>query len=121
MRYLNRNKRPVWYAELLRKKAVTRPGEDGEELETGEFEYIYSPPCFLMANISAASGQMSEEVFGRFTDYSRTLVLPDCPLVEGMHVWAERDTAESPNYIVTKVAHGLNGWVVALKELAGHA
>lgn len=116
MRDLQRNKRTIWYANHIRDETVV--DEFGNE--TSETLPVYTDPVQLRVNISGATGEAVAEVFGAFTDYSRTITTADvhCPLKQYSRVWFGVDPASnSHNYEVVRVADTLNGLAYALREV----
>lgn len=116
MRDLERNKRTIWYANHIRDETVV--GEFGNE--TSETLPVYTDPVQLRVNISGATGEAAAEVFGAFTDYSRTITTSDihCPLKQHSRVWFGVDpTSSTHNYEVVRVADTLNGLSYALREV----
>ena len=114
MRVLYKNQRTYHYALPI----AVEPILDEYGNDTLEVETIYSDPIKAKANYSAAAGQEAVAVFGTTTDYSRVLVFSEnCPLKEGAILWIGRDTSESANYKVIRVADSLNGTLVAVGEI----
>lgn len=114
MRSLQRNRRTIYYANFV----SSQPAVDEFGNETGERIVEYGEPELLRVNISSASGEAVAEVFGSFTDYSRTIsVTGPCPLVEGSHVWFGISTDKPHNYEVVRAADSLNGTMFALREV----
>lgn len=116
MRELNRNKRELWYANLI----SSEPVKDEWGNETGESDDTFSdPPVKLYLNVSAATGQAAAEAFGAFTDYSRVISTCDlaCPLQIGSRVWFDTQPPKSHNYVVVRKADSLNSLLIALKEV----
>lgn len=116
MRNLQRNQRKLHYAVPVGTESILDDyGNDTLELRT-----IYSDPVALSANVSANVGQEAMNVFGTLTGYQRTITYcsKDCPLVEGCIVWFGVDSSEPHNYIVIKVADSINGFLIALREVA---
>ena len=115
MRTLNRNKRQIYYA--LRTGEEESLDEYGNE--TGDPKPVYGEAVELKCNVSAATGDDAVQVFGSFTNYSRTLCVSDsnCPIDENTIVWFGREPSEPHNYIVTCKADSKNGILYALREV----
>lgn len=116
MRSMNRNKRQIYYALLIR-EGVTL---DEYGNETGDPTLEYGNAVALQCNISAATGADAVQAFGNFTNYNRTMCVTDrgCPIDEKAIVWFGRDPAKEPhNYIVTRKADSKNGILYALREV----
>lgn len=116
MRSLYRNMRRLSFAPLI----GTSPAYDEYGNETGELIPEYGDIVALDCNISAAVGEDAVNVFGSFTNYSRTLSVsdPDCPMDEGSIVWLEVPTTDSYNYIVTRKADSKNALLYAIQEVS---
>lgn len=115
MRMLKRNRRKLWYANPTGRVEVLT---DEWGNETGEETEVYSEPVCVMLNISSAVGQEAIEVFGSNTNYTRTIAAPvDCPIQERARIWYGRDVSELHNYVVRKVADGLDSKLFALSEV----
>lgn len=115
MRSLNRNTRPMYYANMISMEPIM----DEYGNETLEVQTVYDTPALLPANVSANVGQEAVDTFGSQTEYSRTVSITGfCPLVEGSKVWFGVDTTEPNNYTVVKVADSKNGYLVALREVS---
>lgn len=113
MRTLNRNRRKVTYENLI----GTEPIKDAYGNDTLEVRKIYSAPVTTHWNVSAAVGEEANEIFGDLTDYSRTVSLcGDCPVFEG-----DRVTFGGMTYRVVRIADSKNGYLIALREVAGNA
>jgi hypothetical protein len=114
MRTLQKNARTCYYANPT---GETEMLKDEWGNLTSEAVEKFTEPVKLKANYSQSAGEEVLNVFGSFTDYSKTMVFAgECPLVEGSRVWIKNSTAEDSDYIVTKVAESLNFSLVALKE-----
>lgn len=111
MRTLNRNGRKVTYERV----ASTVPILDEYGNETLEVRKEYAPPVTVYWNVSAAVGEEATEIFGDLTDYSRTISLcGECPVAEG-----DRVTFNGDVYKIVKIADSKNGYLLALREVAG--
>ena len=110
MRNLARNQRTLSYASWLKDNPIL----DDYSNETLEVEPIYAEKKTLKMNYSPNVGEISTEVFGSTTNYSRVIshVGKTCPLKKKDHVWINDE-----KYEVVKVADSLNSWLIALKEI----
>lgn len=72
MRNLIRNQRPVWLCALSGRAAIA----DADGRDTGETALSYSQPVKVMAHVTAASGDASQEAFGIGVDYDKVAYLP---------------------------------------------
>ena len=119
MRDLERNKQPFWYALLDGETQIY----DGR-YRTGERKLTYTTPVKMFANISPANGIALEDVFGKDLQYDRSIVTCDmtCPITETSVLWigiepTSNGQAVPYNYIVTRIAKGLNNIVYAVKKV----
>ena len=112
MKTLKRNQIPVKYALFIERKEIL----DSNGYRTGQYENIYSDPVDIRANVSSAKGQADSELFGINLNYTRTLVTDDmnCPIDEHSVLWID---SEKYNYVVVRVAKGLDSIAYALKEV----
>ena len=113
MRTLQKNKRTFYYARFI----ATEPIYDEYGNLTGDRQKVYSEPVKYMANVSANVGADAIQVFGSLTNYSRTMTLTENLLREGDIIWFGIDTTQSHNYVVTKVADSLHGYLIAIQEV----
>ena len=115
MRDLKANQKTIWYQNSSGFVAV----KDEYGNRTGEEQPIMEHAEQLKISVSGAVGAMEAAAFGGFTDYSRTACTANtnCPLREGTLIWINRDSDESPDYVVTKKADTINGVLYALKEI----
>lgn len=60
MRICNRNKRPIWFANLYK----TEPLKDEYGNETGESKYYYAAPQKIMTSVSYVSSDRELAIFG---------------------------------------------------------
>lgn len=115
MRMLKRNRREIWYANPT---GASHMETDEWGNETGEETEVFDEPVRALLNISSAVGQEAIEVFGSNTNYTRTIAAPvDCPIQERARIWYGRDMSEPHNYVVRKVADGLDSKLFALSEV----
>jgi len=131
MRCLNRNKVPFWYALYKDKKPI--PDEYGNL--TGEYDIIRHNPIKSKANISASAGEAVVQPFGKDISYDKVIVMSDpaTPIDEYTALWidsapqlnedgslAVSDNGEvlTPHdYVVKKVADGLNSVLIAVSKV----
>ena len=121
MRDLKRNQQAFYYALYQGKTDVT----DSDGYKTGEKKLSYSNPVLMQANISPSTGYTDVVVFGKDVQYSKTLVTCDmsCPITETSVLWIDKEPLDSEgnvtayNYIVKRVAKGLNNIVFAIDKV----
>ena len=115
MRSLNRNKRLIHYATLLREEKMY----DEYGNETGDTKPVYSVAVPLNCNVSAAFGEEAVEAFGSFTGYNRTITVADpmCPIDENSIIWFGVEPNKPHNYIVLRKADSKNGVMYAIQEV----
>lgn len=116
MRTLERNKQVIYYALYEDKKPVL----DEYGNETGEYEILYSSPTALRINVSAAAGESYTRQFGDMESYDKIMITDDmdCPIEESSILWIDNlDTEEPHDYIVRKVAKGLNSIMYAVRKV----
>ena len=115
MRSLQKNKRTIYYANLIGEEPIL----DDYGNETSEVKSLYEKPTRLEVNYSSNVGEEMVNVFGSATNYSRaiSLVGSDCPLKVKCLVWINSDTSKKANYEVVKVADSLNSFLIALNEV----
>lgn len=115
MKSLARNKQAIYYALY---EGKTEAVDDNGNF-TGEYVISYSSPEKLMINVSPAKGAADVEVFGINASYSKTMVTTDmsCPLSETTRLWVGVPPTEPYNFVVTKVAKGLNSIMYAIEEV----
>lgn len=114
-----RNDIPFYYA--LYDKTETITDEYGNE--TGTRVY-YQEPVLMYANISPATGVSQTEQFGNLENYDKVIVTKDmnCPIDENsvLYIDKEPEVGVTPkyDYIVRRVAKGLNAISIAVKKVA---
>lgn len=116
MRTLERNKQTIYYALYEDKKPLL----DEYDNETGEYEILYSSPTALRINVSAAAGESYTRQFGDTESYDKIMITDDmdCPIEESSILWIDNlDTEEPHDYIVRKVAKGLNSIMYAVRKV----
>lgn len=121
MRCLNRNKRTFWYC--LYGSETEMKDSDGNY--TGETVVGYESPVECSANISPATGQSNQEMFGNLTDYDRVIVLDDTsiPIDENTVLFIDtlpiEDAGEKGyDYTVQRVARSLNSVAIAVRKVS---
>lgn len=123
MRCMERNKVRFWYCPYKGKEAVL--DEDG--YRTGDTRIIYGEAVEVKANISSATGEAQEEVFGNLQDYDKVIVMsdPKFPMDENSVLFVDKepeyDKEGDPlfDYRVRKVARSLNSVAYAISKGAG--
>ena len=123
MRCMVRNKTKFYYASYIGETEIT----DEYGNATGEYEVSYSIPVECSGNISATQGEVQSRQFGESESYDRVIVLDDrnTPINEYSLLWVdnlphlnEDGSTDTPHdYIVTKVARGLNGVSIAISKV----
>ena len=80
MRLMKRNLKPIWYCLYQGREPV----KDSDGYETGETEISYSDPVQIKVNVSPASGQAQDEMFGTGLDYDKVIITDwmNCPIDE---------------------------------------
>lgn len=123
MRCLARNKTAFYYASYIGETEIT---DDYGNL-TGEYEIAYGNPVKMLGNVSAAQGEIQNRQFGESESYDRVIVLGDrnAPIDEHSILWVdtlphlnEDGSTDTPHdYIVRKIARGLNGVSIAISKV----
>lgn len=131
MKTMERNKSKFFYA--LYKEKVAKTDEYGNV--TGEYEIIRDNPIEFFANISAAKGETSTELFGESESYDKTIVMgSDAPSIDEYTVlWVDTapqvdetgalvtnddgEVVTPHDYIVKKVAKSLNSVSIAISKV----
>lgn len=131
MRCLNRNKAPLWYANYIGNKELL--DEDGRK--TGQYRLEYGKVNKIRANISAARGESSTRQFGDDENYDKVVVVedPNVEIDEHSILWVGTTPKRNDqgfldvdsignvltphNYIVRRVARGLNGASIAIGQV----
>ena len=113
MRSLEKNKRSFYYANLIGTESIF----DEYGNETGELKKVYGEPVQAYGNVSASIGEEAIATFGSMTTYSRTIALTSNAMKEGSRVWLGVEPTKPHNYVVTKVADSLNGYLLAIQEV----
>lgn len=123
MRCMNRNKQKFFFALYEGKSPV----EDEYGNATGEYDVLHGNPIEYAANISAAKGETSTRQFGESESYDKVIVMDnDAPSIDEYTVlWVDTlpvlnddGTTDTPHdYIVKKVARGLNSVSIAISKV----
>ena len=117
VRSLKRNQSLVYYAEYGGEVPIL----DSEGYDTGEKEPIYDTPKTLWIHVSAAKGNVYTSMFGDVVDYTKILGPADdmtLPINEKTIFWIDTsDTTGDHDYIVKRVAKGLNAIHYAVQKV----
>jgi hypothetical protein len=122
MRLLARNRRKVWYCLYQGRKPLL----DQDGYDTGETAITYSSPVALMANVTAASGDATQEQFGIGIRYDKVLQVAgtDCPIDEHALLFVDVEPPEefdpanvTADYAVTRVSKSLNSTSIAVSRV----
>ena len=123
MRCMTRNKSKFYYASYIGETEVA----DEYGNSTGEYNLSYGNPIKIFGNVSAAQGEMQSRQFGESESYDKVIVLDDrnTPINEYSILWVdtlphlnEDGSTNTPHdYIVKKVARGLNGVSIAISKV----
>lgn len=115
MRNLKRNCQKILYSLYEGKTAnVDKNGK-----KTGTYSPKYSPISSCFVSVSPAQGSSDTRDFGEFSDYDKTLSTTDIlPIDELTRLWVDDVNEANPHdYIVTKVAKGINQFKYAIKKV----
>lgn len=122
MRLLARNRRKVWYCLYQGRNPIL----DQDGYDTGETAITYSSPVALMANVTAASGDATQEQFGIGIRYDKVLQVAgtDCPIDEHALLFVDVEPPEefdpanvTADYAVTRVSKSLNSTSIAVSRV----
>lgn len=115
MRALARNKQAIYYALYQGKQDITE-----DSYYTGEQETVYSEPVLFKINVSPSKGNADLEIFGIEAQYSKVMVTADmsCPIDEYSRLWIGITPDQPYNYVVKRVARGLNSISYAIEEVS---
>lgn len=138
MRSLKKNQKKLWYSLYDNSIPVYEADENGNivfievngkpvPVETGDTRAGYTQPALFYANISAAKGSSSNEVFGINLEYTKSISTTDMtlPINEATRIWDNEPIinddgsvdGENADYAVVQVAMSLNGICYAVKSL----
>lgn len=123
MRCLVRNQSKFYYASYNGKKEFI----DEYGNATGEYEVLHSNPIKAFGNVSSARGETQVRQFGESESYDKVIVLDNLntPIDEYSILWVdtlphlnEDGSTDTPHdYVVKKVAHGLNSVSIAISKV----
>ena len=123
MRCMARNKKRFYYASYIGETEIV----DDNGNSTGEYNLAYEKPIKTFGNVSAAQGEIQSRQFGESESYDKVIVLDDknTQIDEYSILWVdtlphlnEDGTTDTPHdYIVKKVARGLNGVSIAISKV----
>lgn len=116
MRCLEKNKQEFYYALYDGEQEV----KDSDGYYTGARKLKYKSITKCKGNISPTTGKASLDVFGTdFDKYTRVILMDKSPITENSIVWlgVETPTVDNFNYIVTRVAQGLNSVAIAIMRV----
>lgn len=124
MRTLTRNKTRIFYANYCDKLPI----KDEYGNLNGEYKISYTNPIAVWANVSAARGEATTQLFGDDVRYDRLIVLDDprFPITETSILWidtlpniAEDGSTKTPHdYIVKQIAVSLNAMSIAVSKVS---
>ena len=116
MKTLARNKQAIFYALYLGKTEIL----DENGYFTGEYVKSFAEPVELKINVSPTKGTSDIELFGIETQYSKVMVTSDmnCPINEFSRLWIGIPKTDPHNYVVVRVAKGLNSISYAIQEVS---
>lgn len=132
MRCMTRNKVKFFYALYVGREPII----DEYGNKTGEYTVKYGNPVEYFANISAAMGETQTRQFGESVSYDRVIIMDNeaPPIDEYSVLWVDteprlnedgslaldtRDEIETPHdYVVKKVARGLNSVSIAVSKVS---
>ena len=123
MQGMVRNKRKFYYALYIGKTEITDEYGNG----SGEYEVTHSNPIKALGNVSSARGETQVQQFGESESYDKVIVLdnPNTPIDEYSILWVdthphlnEDGSTNTPHdYIVKRVARGLNTVSIAISKV----
>ena len=123
MRTLIRNKTRFYYALYIDKTEI----KDEYGNSTGEYTVSHGNPVVALGNISSAMGETQVRQFGESERYDKVIVLdnPNTPIDEYSILWVDTHphlntdgTTNTPHdYIVKRVARGLNSVALAISKV----
>ena len=123
MRCMARNKSKFYYASYIGEIEI----RDEYGNATGEYKVSYDKPIKTHGNVSAAQGEIQSRQFGESESYDKVIVLDDrnTPINEYSILWVDTlphlnsdgSTDIPHDYVVKKVARGLNGVSIAISKV----
>lgn len=120
VRILKRNKRPFWYCLYNGETELT----DSSGNYMGETGITYAEPVECKANVSPATGQSNQEMFGNLTDYDRVILSddPTLPIDENTVLFIDSTPTAGAgeygyDYTVRRVARSKNYVAIAVRKV----
>ena len=123
MRCMVRNQSKFYYALYI--DSTETIDEYGNS--TGEYEVSHGNPIKAFGNVSSARGETQVRQFGESESYDKVIVLdnPNIPINEYSILWVDTHphlnddgTTETPHdYVVKRVARGLNSLSIAISKV----
>lgn len=116
MRGLKRNLKNVYYALYNSETAL----KDEYGNETSEIDIENTTPTMIEVSISAGTGTVDVEIFGKAINYEKILIVFDenCPIDEYSVLWIDQtDTKKAYDYIVNGIAKSLNHTIIAVSKV----
>ena len=123
MRCMVRNQSKFYYALYIDKTEII----DEYGNHTGEYEISHGKHIKAQGNISSARGETQVRQFGESESYDKVIVLdnPNTPINEYSILWVDTlphlngdGSTDTPHdYIVKKVARGLNSVSIAISKV----
>ena len=123
MRCMIRNQSKFYYALYIdNKETIDEYGNS-----TGEYEVVHGTPIKAYGNISSAMGETQVQQFGESESYDKVIVLENTnsPINEYSILWVDTlphlngdGTTDTPHdYVVKRVARGLNSVAIAISKV----
>lgn len=113
MRCVERNKQTFYYALYEGTEDIV----DEEGYITGT-KVVYSEPIKAKANINPAKGKTTLDLFGiDSSSYQRVILMEKTDIKEDSVLWIGIEPTDNYNYIVKKVAKGLNSVAIAIARV----
>lgn len=119
---LAENRQKIFYGELTGVEDIV----DADGYKTGEKRKTYSTPEPFLIYVAPSRGEATWSPFGIGENYTNVMSTCDtsCPITEDTVLWiginpfdSEGNVVEEHNYIVTRVARGLNSILYAIKKV----
>lgn len=114
------NKRKIYYANPIE----IIPIRDEWGNLTGSYEYQYEDPKPLKIMVSAGKGGKYTNPFGNYFDYDKMLTTNDLTLSIGEDTifWVDnQDLTQPHDYVIKRIADGLNSKVYAIGKVNQNA
>lgn len=100
----------------------TEPIRDQHGNFNGEYAVAYGPVQTAKANISPATGVITETYFGADVKYDRVIALKSAlGISERSRIWIDDLTAERHDYEVRRIAESLNSVLIAVSKVTNRA